>query len=203
MGCDIHMFCEEQITIKDKTEWRSADHFKKNHYFGAYDDDEGEKELEVVELCGNRNYSMFTALCGVRDYSEKSPKISEPKGLPEDVTELVKERSDYYGCDGHSHSYVSLKEVKDFVSRNEPINFSGLLHPDTARKLDEDGVLPESWCQGTSRDDYVFRQWEDNTYQPLQELLELMAKRFRPYWDIDNLTPEDMEKFRIVFWFDN
>ena len=202
MGCDIHMFCEEQSTIDGKTEWLSADYFKKNHYFNVYDD-ENEPELEVVELCGSRNYSMFTALCGVRDYTDKSPRISEPRGLPDDATDFVKSESDRWDCDGHSHSHVTLAEVKAFIDKNEPIKFSGLLHPDTAKKFDDEGVLPESWCQGTSRNDYIFREWEDSTHQPLSELFKLMAKRFRPYWNIENLTLEDMEKFRIVFWFDN
>lgn len=200
MGCDIHMFCEEQVKIKDKAEWRSADHFKRNHYFGAYEDETN--ELEVVELCDSRNYSMFTALCGVRDYTNKSPKISEPRGLPDDVTEFVKEESDRWDCDGHSHSYVTLAEVKAFIAKNEPIEFTGLLTPKDVKALDEDGVLPSSWCQGSSTP-MERRTWKDNTHQPLQELFEIMAKRFRPCWSVDNLTPEDMEKFRIVFWFDN
>ncbi|MFT5708001.1 MAG: hypothetical protein ACI9ES_002303 [Oceanospirillaceae bacterium] len=202
MGCDIHMFCEEQVTISGKTEWRSADHFKRNHYFGI-DEDEGEKELEVVELCGSRNYSMFTALCGVRDYTDKSPKISAPKGLPDDVTDFVRKESDDIYSDGHSRSYVTLAEVKAFVDKNDPVKFSGLLNPSAVKDFDENGVLPTSWCQGTNQADYEFREWEDNTYSPLKTLFELMAKRFRPYWNVDDLMPEDMEKFRIVFWFDN
>lgn len=201
MGCDIHMFCEEQVTIKDKTEWRSADHFKKNHYFGVF---EGEtNELEVVDLYSGRNYSMFTALCGVRDYTDESPKISEPRGLPDDVTEFVKKQSEYWDCDGHSHSYVTLLDVKSFIDKNEPVKFSGLLSPTAVKEFDENGTLPKSWCQGTNQEGYEFREWEDNTYQPLQGLFEAMAERFRPYWNIENLTPEDMVKFRIVFWFVN
>ena len=198
MGCDIHMFCEERVTVKEKTEWMSADHFKKNHYFGIYDD---ESELEVIGLCDDRNYSMFTALCGVRDYSDKSPKISEPKGLPDDVTKFVKETSDEYGCDGHSHSYVTLSEVKDFVDKNEPIKFSGLLSEEQSEALDR-GELPKFWCQGSSLPT-IRREWEDNTYEPLKGLLESMAKRYRPYWKMENLNKSDMDKFRIVFWFDN
>lgn len=188
MGCDIHMYCEEQNTINGVTEWRNADHLVRNHYLGTNGWETN--EYEVVELCGSRNYSMFTALCGVRDYTDQSPKIDAPRGLPKDCCTFIKKASDDYGIGGHSHSFVSLKEVRHFVKENKPVKLSGLVRKEAAAQFREDGTLPSSWCQlpsswcqGVSsdmKDDYEFLEWEDNTYQPLTELYELMAKRFRP-----------------------
>ena len=50
-----------------------------------------------------RCYSLFALLANVRNYAEITP-ISNPRGLPNDVSEIVKEMSDQWGCDGHSHS---------------------------------------------------------------------------------------------------
>lgn len=203
MDCDIHMFCEEKETINGVTEWRNVDHLKKNHYHGLYEDCE-ESEFEVVELCSSRDYSMFTALCGVRDCTGQSPKIDDPRGLPKDCCAFIREESDRWGCDGHSHSYVNLRQVRDFVKENKPIKFSGLVRNDDAKQFKESGKLPTFWCQGAgNRDDYEFIEWEDNTLQPLSKLYELMAKRFRGHWEPNDISDEDAENFRIVFWFDN
>lgn len=200
MGCDIHMFCEERKTINGTEKWVNADHWRLNPYHGM---DEEEQKYEVVELCGERNYSLFTALCGVRDYTGKSPKISRPRGIPEDCTEEVKIANEYWGCDGHSHSYVTLRDVKNFVKDNKPVRFSGLLTQAAADALDNDGVVPTFWCQGSSDKTMVFREWEDNTYRPLQELYEKMAERFDKWCKPDDIDDERLDDFRIVFWFDN
>ncbi len=199
MGCDIHMFCEERKTMNDQTFWINADHWKPNPYHCAYDDGE-DPELDIVGLLDDRDYSMFTALCGMRDYTEKSPKISDPKGLPNDVTDAVKKESDRWDCDGHSHSYATLREVKEFVEAGAPIKFSGLITPEAAKALDEDGTLPLFWCQGSSSP-MEFREWEDTTQQPLKELLDKMTTRFNPYGS--PLDDAKLDDFRIVFWFDN
>ena len=57
---------------------------------------------------------MYGFLANVRNYS-RVPPISEPRGLPEDISEDVKSESEeYWSGDGHSHSWVSLKELLDF-----------------------------------------------------------------------------------------
>ena len=192
MGCDIHMYCEE---LNCNGEWINKDHFK----FCEYSE---EREYRRVELCGRRNYSMFTALCGVRDYSGESPKISEPKGVPEDSCSYIQEECEEMGVDGHSHSSATLGEVKEFIDNgNYPI-FSGLLSPQQAKELDQ-GIFPSEWCQGTSASDYVHRTWTNTSIDnPLTDLYEAMKARYVEgnYKDLDEL---DLDHFRIVFWFDN
>lgn len=202
MGCDIHMYCEEFKSIDGVKHWVNCDHWRLNPYFNEAGLD-GEMEYEVVHLCGERNYSMFTALCGVRDYHGKSPKISDPRGFPNDCSHKAMEEYERWGSDGHSHSYVTLREVRDFVKENRPMKFSGLVTPEQAQDLDENGILPTSWCQGSSNQSLVHRQWEDNTFQPLQALYEIMAHRFKPYRKPDDIDDEILDDFRIVFFFDN
>ena len=200
MGCDIHMFCEELKTIDDTKKWVNADHWKLNPYFGVGAEEE---KFAVVELYRSRHYSMFTALCGVRDYTGQSPKISEPRGAPADCTEEVTNSIENWDCDGHSHSYVTLREVKEFVKNSEPVKFSGLITQAAADALDNDSVAPTSWCQGSGvGKNMVFREWEDGTHQPLQELYELMAERFNEWRKPDDIDEDTLDNFRIVFWFD-
>lgn len=201
MGCDIHMFCEQYKTINGKKRWINKDYWIKNPYFGT---DDYEKEYSCVELHGGLDYSMFTALCGVRDYIEKSPMISPPKGLPDDCCDEIKLASAYWGSDGHSHSYVTLREVKGFLDKNEPVIYSGLISPEDAKALDEEGRHPTIWCQRTSDKTWVYREWKDDRRNPLQSLYESMVDRFLDRWEkIEELEPERLDNFRMVFWFDN
>ena len=127
MGCDIHLFAEvkkkkifiDWLTFWKPKEWVSIDKWTKNKYYEEGNDD-GEQEYEIARdnrfYSGGRNYNLFCALCGVRSHSFRdSPNcISEPKGLPNDVSQEVKEQSEIYGSDGHSHSWNTLKELRDF-----------------------------------------------------------------------------------------
>lgn len=197
------MFCEEKKSVNGNSVWVNADFWKMNPYHKIFDD---EKPYELMELYGDRNYSMFTALCGVRDYSGKSPKISEPRGIPDDATELVKQECDYWDCDGHSHSYCTLLDVKKFVEGDNYPVYTGLITPEQAKALDEDGIAPDCWCQGSSRDDLVRREWKDTTFNALTGLYEAMLERYAQlsFWGSKDRIPEEqMENFRIVFWFDN
>jgi hypothetical protein len=88
MGCDIHMHGE----VKINGEW---------HHWNQPN--------------GFRWYALFAKMANVRNYSElgKIKPISLPRGLPADATFLTKFDSDRWGCDGHSHSWLSGEEVAD------------------------------------------------------------------------------------------
>jgi len=59
-----------------------------------------------------RNYRLFGALAGVRDYNMDI--ISDfAKGLPVDVSTEVCGISDEWEEEGHSHSYLTVKELID------------------------------------------------------------------------------------------
>ena len=61
---------------------------------------------------GGRNYRLFGALAGVRNYNMEI--ISDfAKGLPVDVSTEVCGFSDEWEDDGHSHSYLTVKELID------------------------------------------------------------------------------------------
>ena len=95
MGCDIHLFLEYKAGDGPWTQ-------DKLHKL-----DESDPEFSRVhELPDVRNYELFSVLAGVRGDG------AEPKGLPEDCSDMIKHASDLWDSDGHSHSYTSLSDFK-------------------------------------------------------------------------------------------
>lgn len=107
MGCDIHAHMEVKVNGK----W---EHWS----------------------CPNidRNYQLFSKMAGVRNY-RSIDAISEPKGLPNDISMLTLLDVKSWGSDGHSHSYLTayeldilddwLKDEYDFPNSNLEY---GILH---------------------------------------------------------------------------
>lgn len=103
MGCDIHMYAEKLVDGK----WQKLTGFKTQYSEGSDHPYEG------------RNYTLFAKLAGVRngegfagcDTGDAVVPISEPRGLPEDVSEEVMVESEEWGIDGHGRSWLSLSEV--------------------------------------------------------------------------------------------
>lgn len=96
MGCDIH--CHVEIKIDGKWE----------HY-----------NMPRV----GRNYRLFALLADVRNYDGIEP-ISPVKGIPGDLSLLTRLDAEYWGTDGHSHSWLSVEEMKRLDLRKEEA-----LHP--------------------------------------------------------------------------
>ena len=105
MGCDIHSYAEKKVNGK----WEKVgeifpmDEWLRNYYKKDFD----ESPFDW------RSYAMFGFLADVRNYSN-SEYLSEPKGLPDDISKEVKEKADYWDGDGHSHSFLTVKELIDF-----------------------------------------------------------------------------------------
>lgn len=94
MGCDIHFHSE----VKIKGKW--------HHH--------AEKHVQ-------RNYALFAKMANVRNNGRIRP-ISEPKGIPKNATLLTKMHIKQYGTDGHSHSWLSAREIVElyqFIRGNE------------------------------------------------------------------------------------
>lgn len=111
------------------------------------------------------------------------------------------------GGDGHSHSWFTLAELKSFQAKQPKVKHSGLISPEQARLLDEEGISPTIWCQGSSVP-LEHRTWEevDNS---LNEIINPLIKRAKDefglfsheaYLDVAKKVDKEI---RIVFWFDN
>lgn len=94
MGCDIHAYLERKFD----DEWHMITPIK-----GYVGDNDGRG--------GQRDYAFFARLCGVRaSYDDNKNSHPEPKGLPHDVSTVVKWHSDTWDADGHSHSWENATE---------------------------------------------------------------------------------------------
>jgi len=131
MGCDIHLFVE----VKTKNGWEVYTNPKIK-----------------------RNYTLFTKMAGVRKRKiEDIVPISEPKGLPSDMTYVASMsfQTDKY----HSMSYLNRGEILqlyDFVQDNELGDLEGTILNCYLEGNSFAGDLPE-WMS-----DIRFVFWFDN-----------------------------------------
>lgn len=104
MGCDIH----PHVEVKTNGKWEISTK-------DVFSLDDFDKKDYKKEKCNSpfdwRSYSMFGFLAGVR---ETCNPISDPKGLPDDISEEVKKEHEYMDMDAHSESFLTLKELSDF-----------------------------------------------------------------------------------------
>jgi hypothetical protein len=146
MGCDIHLFVERRT----ENGWELVDPIVPNKYYEPTDeqrtaglpDDDGERPTTIDNnFCNDRNYRLFGMLANVRngyefagvDLGGEVVPIDEPRGLPEDVTAPVKDESDRWGSDGHSHSHFTLRELLEY---------------DWTRRIKQRGQVPwDSWVE--------------------------------------------------------
>jgi hypothetical protein len=141
MGCDIHLYVENRTGGK----WVSVDLWS-NQYSEAtpsvaYDD----------MLYHERNYSLFSILANVRNgygfagvpTGQGFVPIAAPRGLPQDVSAEVAAVSESWGADGHSHSYLTVREILDF-DWNQKTTLCGWVNPNQFRQWKVNG-RPASW----------------------------------------------------------
>jgi len=112
MGCDIHFY----------TEVKQPDGSWVLHGSVSNEGDSEGEWLSADELYDGRNYNLFAILANVRNgrgfagikTGEGFNPISEPRGIPEDVSAEVAKIIEQWDCDGHSHSHHTLRQLLEF-----------------------------------------------------------------------------------------
>ena len=208
MGCDIHMYVERKRGGK----WYNCDYFVPSIEWKDADGPDDSK-FTRIEMYGGRNYALFATLANVRNYGN-TDYICEPKGLPEDASEYVASEYESWVGDAHSCSYLTLQNLIDFQTEKHPLKRRGMISPAAQKLLDENGILPDHWCQGTNNPEYEFREWEEDI-DVLAPLIDELKKRadelnmiYSFAWNsskesIDHSAYKAAANIRIVFWFDN
>lgn len=173
MGCDIHSYAE----VRKNGKWEKVgDVFPLDDF-----DKEWQKKDYGDKPINWRSYSLYGWLADVRNYS-CVPAISQPRGIPSDVSPEVSQENDSWAGDGHSHSWLSLAELlstnyEEFfwdrrVTRQEAPNFWN-------------GAALANEGEGKN---ITLRDHLGSHFFGVLETLKTLG------------SPDDV---RIVFWFDN
>lgn len=145
MGCDIHFYVER----REGDHWVSADTWKKSDDLGEW--------WKADEFYDDRNYNLFAILADVRNgrgfagikTGEGFNPISEPRGLPDDASLEVKRCAEQWSGDGHSHSWLTVKEIMDF-DWTQVTTLQGIVTPEEYADWSSwrrgRGEGPRSWC---------------------------------------------------------
>ena len=193
MGCDIHMHKEKQVAGK----WVTADEWE------AYDYGDDEKGMSIPwkKRFTARNYELFGLLAkGVRRAYDFS---FEPRGMPFDPCEEVRQAAEHWDADGHSHSYLYLHELRDMAAflKAATITVKGM------KDGEQLAALQASIDSGTPDWSLLFPYCGWGTDPDLKEFELAIPAGFYMGDDLDEIIASfdgvDGDNHRVVFWFDN
>lgn len=175
MGCDIHCFAEMRDIETNQWE-KVGDAFTLDDYDKKrLGKDKGNRPFDW------RSYSMFAFLADVRNYDHCEP-LSQPKGIPDNVCKEIGEEYEEWGCDAHSASYFTAKELLDF--NYDKTFWNRRITKQTAPNVYNGASLAE---EGEG----INLTYREN----LGEMFFIHLEELKSLGE-----PEDV---RIVFWFDN
>ncbi len=222
MGCDIHMRAE----VLTETGWKMVSDTFTNDYYDSKRPIDTYNKPKTYEPYGGRNYDLFAMLADVRNgrgfagvkTSEGFNPISDPKGVPLDASAEVLDFMDSYGCDGHSHSYLTLSELLAYDFDQITVK-RGVIELAKYAELRKTNKSPESWSGGISGPNIVTID-EDVADEILDNGQDVGSNRFYVsyHWvikykesvsDFIETTIPELQKLgepdnvRIVFFFDN
>ena len=158
---------------------------------------------DELQIPNHADYDLFRILAGVGwgiGWDQIIP-ISEPKGLPSDVTYTVQE--DLSQIVEHSYSYLTLKEFDEYPHWDMEIKgFQILIEKATGKEIDHASYIANRYKNeeellkiGIEKKDVVYKVKE--IFPPeWKTYIELMRAYSQAYCDGDS------KAVRIVFGFD-
>ena len=236
MGCDIHVFVEKK---SENGVWEAVygescmlDWYREQLEKAIKNDNGNSIEFYTERVNQNlepaldwlydgRCYDLFALLADVRNRNDITP-ISEPKGLPDDISKEIEEEADVWKYDGHSYSYYTLAELNEYIETHKNVCFTngGYVSRSEYVTFLKEGC-PSSWCGGvgggtvmiisneemdeilantykgydSDKSYYTYINWEENEISDtgLDSIVERLA----------TVSDDNDENVRMVFWFDN
>jgi len=199
MGCDIHMWAE---VYTDR--WEIVG--------DVFDNLSGWGASKTHEPWQGRSYDLFAILADVRngegfagcDTGNRLTPISDPRGEPDDASEEYMEHVIEYGCNGHSHSWLTIAELKAF-DWQQTATHRGWVDAEQYRSILVNGI-PDGWAGDV---------WGPEKVSNAEILLTPSHAYTKVEWsntyaecvpDFVNHTIPALESLgdsRIVFFFDN
>lgn len=145
MGCDIHMRAE----VREADGWHLVDEAFKSLW---------RDDAKTAEPWDGRNYDLFSILADVRNgygfagvpTGEGFIPIAPPKGTPDDCDPLTREFMESYDCDGHSHSWHALHDLRQCDWDGQSTVRYGVVSAEVFEHCREQGTTPDSWSGGIS-----------------------------------------------------
>ena len=174
MGCDIHAMIEIRCP---------HDSFPESTY--EYWHNAGDPMI-------GRDYELFAVLAGVRNDYGITP-ISEPRGMPEDSCSEIDAYSEKFGIDGHSHSWLTLEELRSFNPKQTIFDNNLVIARNNAGRVTETAGWTNREHFGPVGSRQVFDLWGSQHWERVMRQLERVADRF----------DGDGSRVRLVFFFDN
>jgi hypothetical protein len=211
MGCDIHAHLEVRDYSyddenKERGIWFNTDKWTVNKDSVFYPEDYPNRfHIDYDDrIYKGRNYCLFAVLVNVRNYWEIK-SISEPKGLPDDISEETKKESDDYGCDGHSHTYLTLEEILNYPhwdKDEEGTDFA--FNEERKAEMEKEygdrliSSLPnESWGYKIRYKTTIKELCSEFYNETIPKLKKYLREHDNPKYQIN------ADDIRLVFWFDN
>lgn len=130
------------------------------------------------EFMGGRNYGFFGWLADVRNYSAIEP-LSQPKGIPGDVTTSVRLEYERWLGDAHSASWFYMDELSNF---------------------DFDQIMEDRRCERRMPGGYIDG---GQTCEPGEGEKKTYREFFGDGIIEDIMAGKAAGVDRVVFWFDN
>lgn len=166
MGTDIHLYVEKLDRYSKPPKWRMM-----IHEDAAY---------------GDRHYDVFAVLANVRngigfagvDTGDGFKSISEPRGLPDDVSDAVRESM----SGGHSFSWLMLPEILGYDWTQTTRKRGWIQAPELLWMLRAGDKAPRSYCGGVSGRDvrHVSREFMEQQMlalgDPPPAVIEFISK---------------------------
>lgn len=193
MGCDIHLHKEKHVN----GEWVTADVWESSDY----GDDENSIDVPWEKRFTGRNYNLFGLLSkGVR---REFPFSFKPRGLPFNACQEIANNAEAWGCDGHSHSYLYLHELKDMREflKTATLKISGM------KDRDELAALRASIASDSPNWDLLYPYCQFTGMSSYEEFEIDVPASYIVGGDLDEIIGSfngvDGDNHRIVFFFDN
>lgn len=193
MGCDIHLYKEKHVN----GEWVTADVWESSDY----GDDENSIDVPWEKRFTGRNYNLFGLLSkGVR---REFPFSFKPRGLPFNACQEIANNAEAWGCDGHSHSYLYLHELKDMREflKTATLKISGM------KDRDELAALRASIASDSPNWDLLYPYCQFTGMSSYEEFEIDVPASYIVGGDLDEIIGSfngvDGDNHRIVFFFDN
>lgn len=191
MGTDVHMYIEQNLPVKYGAEER--------HWVSR---DVRSIDGRLLRVYSSRSYEVFSIIGSVRNDGYIEP-IDACRGVPEDSCQFIQDMVAANRDWTHSLSYVTLAELLEYLADHPKVVRAGMISPEQAARLDNEGITPTSWCKWTNAADYVQREWEDEN--SIVYLIGSIVDRIQLFdrWRTKEQIMEDGANIRIVFYFDS